>query len=134
MIEDAIRARLIASAEVAALVAERIWPMKLPQGPVLPAVVYQRISTTTDGVAMESPVGPVRSRVQITAWAGTFSGARALAEAVQIGLNGWSGTAGGESVRLARLVNWLDDYEPGPPERYRVISDFYVFSMEGVAQ
>lgn len=133
MVEDAIRARLLADPDVAALVATRVWPVKLPQGPTFPAIVYQRISTTSNGVAMESPVGPTRSRVQLSAWASTFSGARQLAEAVVHALNGWSGTAGGESVQLVRLTNWLDDYEPGPPERFRVIADFYVFSMEGVA-
>lgn len=133
MIEDALRARLLADADVAALVATRVYPLKLPQGATFPAVVYQRISTTSDGVAMESPVGPVRSRVQVTAWGVTFSATRQLAEAVMHALHGWSGTAAGESVQLARLVNWLDDYEPGPPERFRVIADFYVFSMEGVA-
>lgn len=133
MIEDAIRSVLLADADVAALVTARVWPMKLPQSATLPAVVYQRISTTGNGVAMEAPVGPTRARVQISAWATTFGQARQLGEAVLHALNGWSGTAGGVKVQLVRLVNWLDDYEPGPPERFRVIADFYVFSMEGVA-
>lgn len=132
MIEDALRAVLLADAGVAALVTARVWPAKLPQTAVLPAVVYQRVSTTGD-VALETPVGPIRSRVQLSAWATTFGQARQLGEAVVHALNGWSGTAGGKTVQLVRLVNWLDDYEPGPPERFRVIVDVYVYSMEGVA-
>lgn len=131
MIEDALRAVLIADADVAALVTARVWPMKLPQTATLPAVVYQRVSTI-GGVGLAAPVGPTRSRVQFSAWAATFGQARQLGEAVVHALNGWSGTAGGQDVQLVRLVNWLDDYEPGPPERFRVIADVYVYSMEGV--
>jgi hypothetical protein len=133
MIEDALRARLLADPDVVAQVASRIWPVRLPQGPVFPAIVYQRVSTTGEGVAFETPVGPTRSRVQVSAWATTFGGARQLGEAVHHALHGWSGSSGGVSVQLVRSVNWLDDYEAGPPERFRVLADFYVFSMEGVA-
>ena len=132
MIEDALRATLLADADVAALVAARVWPMKLPQAPTYPAVVYQRISTT-NGVALETPVGSTRSRVQVSCWALTFGQARQLGEAVVHTLNGWSGVAGGERVQLVRMLNWLDDYESGPPERFRMLVDFYVYSMEGVA-
>lgn len=134
MIEDAIRAVLLADADVAALVSSRVWPVRLPQAGTLPAVVYQRISTTAEPPALEAPVGPTRSRVQVSCWAATFGQARQLGEAVLGALNGWSGTAGGERVELVRLANWLDDYEAETPEpRFRVIADFYVFSMEGVA-
>lgn len=133
MVEDAIRAVLLADPDVAALVSTRVWPIKLPQSATLPAVVYQRISTTRDQPALETPIGATRSRVQLSSWASTYGAARQLAEAVHGALNGWSGTAGGQVVKLVRLATWLDDYEAGPPERYRVIADFYVFSMEGVA-
>lgn len=132
MIEDALRAVLIADADVSALVAARVWPARLPQSAALPAVVYQRVSTT-GGMSLSAPAGPTRSRVQLSAWAPTFPQARQLGEAVVAALNGYSGIAGGEPLQLVRLVNWLDDHEPGPPERFRVIADFYVFSMEGVA-
>jgi hypothetical protein len=131
-IEDALRAVLLGDADVAALVAARVYPIKLPQSAVFPAVVYQRVSTV-GGFALGTPVGPTRSRVQLSAWAATYGQARQLGEAVVHALNGWAGTAGGQDVQLVRLVNWLDDYEPGPPERFRVIADVYVFSMEGVA-
>ncbi len=133
MIEDAIKAVLLADADVAAIAGSRVWPMKLPQSATLPAVVYQRVSTTREDFGLRGPVGPTRSRVQLSCWAATFGEARQLWEAVHGALNGWSGYAGGQALQLVRFLNWLDDYEPGPPERFRVIADFYVFSMEGVA-
>lgn len=41
-IERAVAAALTASPEVAALVSGRVYPLKLPQGAVLPAITYQR--------------------------------------------------------------------------------------------
>jgi hypothetical protein len=132
VIEDALRAVLVADADVSALAFERVWPIRLPQSATLPAVVYQRVSTI-GAIALDSPVGPTRSRVQLSAWAATFGQARQLGEAMVAALSGYRGEAGGEELQLVRLVNWLDDHEPGPPERFRVIADFYVISMEGVA-
>lgn len=134
MIEDVLKAALLADAAVAALVGTRVWPARLPQTATLPAVVFQRVATVPSSPALSNPVGPTRARVQMSCWATTFGGARELGDAVMHALNGWSGTTGGEQAHLVRLVNWLDDYDPGPPEpRHRVIADFYVFSMEGVA-
>jgi len=132
VIEDALRSVLLADAAVSALVGTRVAPMKLPQGGTLPAIVYQRISTIPR-MGMESEVGPTRSRVQLSLWADTFQQVRALTTAVRAALQGWSGPAAGVDIKLVSLANWLDDYEPGPPERFRVIADFYVMSMEGAA-
>lgn len=132
MIEDAIRAVLLADPAVAALVGTRVSPLKLPQGGSLPAIVYQRVSTVPL-LGLEAPGGPTRSRVQLSLWAATFDQARSLGVAVRDALQGWSGRVGVEDVRLVSMANWLDDYEAGPPERFRVIADFYVLSMEGAA-
>lgn len=47
-IEKAVAAALKASPEVAAACAGRVYPLKIPQGTVLPAVVYQRTYSSPD--------------------------------------------------------------------------------------
>jgi hypothetical protein len=131
--ESAIRSALLADPAVAALVGARVVPMKLPQKPELPAIVYQRISTPGDPPALDGAKVAPRIRVQLSLWAGTFDEARQLAAAVDARLNGYSGANGdGTSLRLVWLANLSDDYEP-ETGLYRVIADYRVIHTEGVA-
>jgi hypothetical protein len=124
--EGATRAAILASAPVAALVGTRVYPMMLPQGPAFPAIVYQRISTVPDMLVDGPGFAPIR--MQLSMWATTFDGARTLADAVVTALHGYHG---GE-LRLSRLINLLDDYEPDT-KLFRVIADFRVHHTQGVA-
>jgi hypothetical protein len=124
--EGAIRAAILASAPVTALVGTRVYPMMLPQAPTFPAIVYQRISTVPDMLVEGPGFAPIR--IQLSMWASTFDGARTLADAVVTALHGYHG---GE-LRLSRLINLLDDYEPDT-KLFRVIADFRVHHTQGVA-
>ena len=124
--EGAIRAAILASAPVTALVGTRVYPMMLPQAPTFPAIVYQRISTVPDMLVEGPGFAPIR--IQLSMWATTFGGARTLADAVVTALHGYHG---GE-LRLSRLINLLDDYEPDT-KLFRVIADFRVHHTQGVA-
>jgi len=124
--EGAIRAAILASAPVAAMVGTRVYPMMLPQAPTFPAIVYQRISTVPDMLVEGPGFAPIR--MQLSMWATTFDGARTLADAVVTALHGYHG---GE-LRLSRLINLLDDYEPDT-KLFRVIADFRVHHTQGVA-
>ncbi len=68
-IEQAVAAALKASAEVGALAADRVYPLKLPQGATLPAIVYQRVESTPDntlqGYGSESVTLALRSYAQV---------------------------------------------------------------------
>lgn len=86
-IESDIVARLLAVSGVTDLVAARVYPLILPQGPTYPALVYQRIAGARDAV-LEGDPGGGEARIQITAWASSYSGALALAEAVRAALAG----------------------------------------------
>jgi hypothetical protein len=124
--EGAIWSAILASAPVTALVGTRVYPMMLPQGPTFPAIVYQRISTVPDMLVDGPGFAPIR--MQLSMWATTFDGARTLADAVVTALHGYHG---GE-LRLSRLINLLDDYEPDT-KLFRVIADFRVHHTQGVA-
>jgi hypothetical protein len=125
--ESSLRAVLLASPAVAALVGTRVYPMTLPQAPTLPAVTFQRISTVPDHL-LDAESWRVPCRVSLSLWASSFDGMRALADAVTTALRGYSGNG----LRLVRLLNMTDDYEP-ETKLFRVIADFRVIPEEGVA-
>jgi hypothetical protein len=82
---EAIRAVLIADPTVAGLVGARIYPSLMPQGPTLPAIVYQVISEVPESSLAGTSVGRLTaSRLQIDCYATTYLAAHALADAVDV--------------------------------------------------
>lgn len=67
----------------------RYW-VRAPQGAVRPFVVLQRISGVPD-YHFQGPSGLVESRVQIDAYADTYSAVKATARAIKTLLSGHSG-------------------------------------------
>ncbi len=69
-------------AGVAALVGTRVYPVRLPQQPTLPAITYQRV----DGIPQYSHSGRsdlVQSRIQVSCWALTYAAVIDLVDAVK---------------------------------------------------
>ena len=96
------------------LVAGRIYPLVLPEGGTLPAVIWARVS----GVRQYSHAGSSQlddARVQVTAWGNDYAEAKDVARAVQTDLE----DAG------FRLVNEVDLPEPNT-ETYQVALDFRI--------
>jgi hypothetical protein len=125
--ESSLRAVLLAAPAVSALVGTRVYPMNLPQAPTLPAIAFQRISAVPDQLlGVESWRVPIR--VSLSLWATTYDGVRALTVAVEAALRGYSGNG----LRLVRLLNMTDDYEP-ETKQFRVIADYRVIPSEGVS-
>lgn len=91
-LEAAVYARLAGFAGLAALAGTRIYPGARPQGALLPAVVYQRISTVRFS-AMGVDSGVVKARVQLDAWALTFTAALDVKEQVRAALQRWRDAA-----------------------------------------
>lgn len=85
--EEALRAAIIQVAGSPSLIGERVYPVKLPQKPTLPAVTYQVISGprryTQDGKAQ-----PTTFRVQVEFWAHTYEAARQLRDVILLALSG----------------------------------------------
>ncbi|MDR2696033.1 MAG: DUF3168 domain-containing protein [Deltaproteobacteria bacterium] len=80
-VEHAVDAALRASAEVVALCAGRVYPLKLPQGAMLPAVAYLRTAGSPDytlqGYGSESVT------LVLNSFAPTYGEAKDLALAVR---------------------------------------------------
>lgn len=141
-IEQGIYERLLALASLTALVGTRVYQMKLPQSPALPAVRVQRIS----GVGrqhLRGPDGLFRSRVQIDAYAQEtgdwYTSVTAVAAAVRgngagtlaTGVWGWMGELGGSPPAiLVRNIELMHDglpaLEAGELRLARVRQDYMV--------
>jgi hypothetical protein len=92
ILEATLYTKLSTTAGIAALVGTRIYPMIMPQGSTYPAVTFQRIATEPRESCMVADCGIVRARIQITAWADTFTAAKAVADQVRQALQRWTGT------------------------------------------
>lgn len=128
-----LRDFVLADPTVAGLVGTRMWPVRLPQKPTLPALVYQRIS----GVRIENLRGPASAaepRYQIDAWAVTVAGAQELGAAVRRRLEAYVGqwTSNGSPVVTVgvavRIVNEWESFEEdinGGLSRHS--ADYFIF-------
>ncbi len=134
-IEEALFAYLTGYAGLVALVADRVYPTKLPPSPVLPAVVYQRISSTRTYSHDDAPGTPdwVTVRMQFSCWADGDSGydvATDVGAQVVAALSGYRGTMGSVRVGAALVELDDDDFEPDTA-RWRRRVDVMISHEEG---
>ncbi|WP_036010737.1 tail completion protein gp17 [Bradyrhizobium yuanmingense] len=129
-IRPALRTLLLGDAGVAALVADRVYPIRLPQGVKVASVVYTRISGDTD-YKMEGASGYARSRMQVAAWAPTADAATALANKVKDCLSGFTGAVGNPSVFIqgAFCTDERELYDD-VVQLYGVMRDYFVHHEE----
>lgn len=134
-IEIAIRAILAADAAVAALVADRIHPIVLPQAGLFPALTYQVIDGDSH-YSMQGPSGLASRRVQIDCHAETYEEAIDLKGAVIGALSGFQGDVGSPPVRIQGIFRQLerDNYdaelERAGPTLWGKPLDFMVWDEE----
>jgi hypothetical protein len=131
-----LRTFLLADATISGLIGTRLFPLRLPQNPTLPAMTYSWISG--DRVhTMAGARGPSRPRLQFDAWAKTYLEAEAVFEALRKRLDGFQGTAGSVKVQGAFFASERDLYEDSADAGtgsgvglYRRTSDFFVHYEE----
>ena len=84
-IEQAVTAMLKASPAVSAACAKRVYPLQIPQGTTLPAVVYQRVHSRPDhtlqGYTSEAVL------LMVNSFALTYTEAKNLALAVRAAMS-----------------------------------------------
>lgn len=141
--EQAVLERLVDCSGVTDLVGSRIYLLKLPQRPTLPAIRIQRISSPRFQ-HLRGPLYPARSRVQVDTFAAESSGGNAHAQATAVaeavrgdglgpgasGLWGWKGELG--SPAEFRVLN-IEVAFDGDPEyladelrAVRIRQDYFV--------
>jgi hypothetical protein len=124
---------LFAYLSAALSVGDRVYPLTLPQGALLPAVTYQLVGGEgplhSHGDA-QGGVGPTRpkfqrSRIQLGCWADSARAAEVLAAEVDAAVDGFSGSWGDVPIASALVDISLDDWRPDVG-RYRRIVDVLV--------
>jgi hypothetical protein len=120
-LEAAIYDILKSASGVTALVggtsSPRIYPIGIPQGKVMPAVVFQQISSD-DIVTTDNATGLRTDRVQIICWDEDPDGARALAEAVRTAMAAAGGSHGAVTILYCSILDEMDAFDiAGDSER-----------------
>jgi len=121
--EKVIYSILKNDSEVSA-VTTRIFPVILPQGASLPAIVYQQVSDPSfKDIAGVTNYG--NTRMQINIFSGKYSEAKSLTKKVKSALNNYSGIVDTTDVHQITVEDEIDDFEP-TTQFYRVIVDVIV--------
>lgn len=112
-LEEALYRRMSTYAELTALVSTRIYPNTIPQDATLPAVSYQKISSTSF-LTQSGPSGWARSTIQISIAANDTDDKKIISEAVRHCWNGYAGTLelstaqAGITIGVARIDDRTD--------------------------
>ncbi len=102
---------------VAALIGDRIYPVKLPQNPTYPAITYFQVSGSP--IYTKQGRHGTRPRVQISCWAKSYTTVKQLAAAVVAAMDGYA--------RENLNQNEFDIYEEAA-EVYQVPLDFIIWA------
>lgn len=129
-IAEALQAYVVADSAVAALAGARMYPLKLPQSPAMPAITYQHVSGATV-VSNDGATGLANPTFQIDCWGNTYATMDALFQAVRERLNGAKGTFSGIQVQGIFLVRRRDLYD-NDAELYRRTADYEIWNEESV--
>src|SRR3989304_3050319 len=104
MIEKALFTHVTTDTAIAALIGQRLFPNKIPQGQPLPAAEYTQ--SKGDRVHhMEGPAGMVDSEYTIICYGESYSSAKTLAEAVRKRMDGYSGIVEGVTIDVIMLTD-----------------------------
>lgn len=130
MIEDNLRTYILADSNISNLVAARIYPLKLPQRPTVPAVTYQRISGERMH-SMSGATGLAGPRIQFDCWDTTYLSSKNLADLLRKRIDGFAGTVDSEVIEGIFMDTEREFFEDGDLLKlYRISMDFFVFYTE----
>lgn len=117
---------LSADAGVSALVADRIYPVILPQKPTYPAITFGKVSGLR-APNLSGPSGLARPRISISSWGLTYKSAKDVATAVRQAMDGFSGLMGSVRVKSVTIDNEFDLFEDDDNVNvFRTLQDFFI--------
>ena len=110
-IEEVVWYKMVNDATLAALVGTRVYPLLVPQDATMPAIAYQKISSTKHQ-AHDGSSHLARSRFQFTVEADDYATAKATATAVKTCWDSFAGYVGstteGLTIQGTSIENDLD--------------------------
>ena len=108
--ERHIYTKLASDPAVARLVGFQIYPIAVPKVASMPFVIYKRSNVRREGTLGNTPLFMPEVSLQIASWALTYDGAKELADAIRLSLDGHTGTLSGVTIHDMRLVSEVDDF------------------------
>lgn len=136
MIEEALYSVLTSSAAITAQLGARpagdsgVYPVTIPEDPVLPAVSY-RIIATVDSPTLDNPTGVTKVRFGLECWGATYADAVKTRSIVTKGLLGYQGTVATSDgdVTIQNILRVTDgDVFADVPRQYTARVDLYVWA------
>jgi hypothetical protein len=125
MLEPGLVALLNSDSTVSSLCSARIYPLLLPDSPVLPSVTYQTISSVSQ-YSNDGATGFTINRIQIDVWGSGYLSVKTLSEAIRSVLEDYTGVlSDGTQVLNIMRANVTDLYE-NQAYLYRVQTDWLV--------
>lgn len=104
---DDLYAYLTEAPDLQSVVGDRIYPLRLPEPPTLPAITVQRISAPYPFPTQNDP-GPQNPRIRLTGWGDTYEDAQTVGNAIKAALFGDVGPGTGHTLESDQ-----DDDDPG---------------------
>lgn len=99
--------RLTSQTAVSSLVGSRVYPLIAPMGTPLPLVVYQRTAVERPQ-SLAGNVGNPVVTLQLTTYGTSYTSVKAIARAVRLAVDNWTGTTAGVTIQRTTLVTEAD--------------------------
>lgn len=129
MIEQAIHAKVLATAAITAICSSRVYAIKVPQGATFPAISYERVSTGLRDLTHNGTNQVAEPIFQFNCFADNPKTAKQLAAELRKALHGWSGTQSGETIFRSQVINELDLWDD-EIEIYHVVVEVEILHRE----
>ena len=135
IIEKGLYAYLSNESGITDIVSTRIFPMIVPQGQNYPAITYDRTSGDHE-ITYDGAEGLVEANFILKCWAATYAGAKDLADALRLVLDGFGkSTMGSVTVNRSHLSDDSDmtpEYEGNTSniKAYGVAFDLQIYYQE----
>lgn len=130
-IGEALYSYLSSHSGLSSLVSTRIYPLALPQGTVLPAITYQRV-TSERYHALQQDSSLTNHTFQFSIFGTKYSDVESVSEQLRSALQNYSGTMGGVAginVQAVLIGNEIDGYDDKTKEHYKYI-DYEIYFDE----
>jgi hypothetical protein len=102
-IEDFVYNRLTTTVNITAIVGTRVYRLRMPDNPTLPAITYQTISG--QGIeSVDGDSGLYMPTIGIDCWAMSAAVVQDLAYKVRAALLGYSGTY--SDITISKILEW----------------------------
>lgn len=128
-IESALYSILSTTGAITTICGTRIYPIKMPDNSIFPAVTYQKIVETTEHIINSS--GQLKKAIfSISTWVrhtptATPATARELSAAIRAAIDGIRGLYSGMDIQGILIQNETQTYDEDV-EVYRILQDFLI--------